>query len=96
MRFDDIESAGNLALLPRADQGDAPRDIGFRARVTGRPVMLAYCTLCGSGILYDATLDDVTYTDLNGDTVELGDVTFEFGSTGMLMRSNKQIGRAHV
>jgi hypothetical protein len=42
--------------------------------VGGRPVALAYCTLCGSGVLYDATA---------------GGRTFEFGSSGLLFRSNK-------
>lgn len=42
--------------------------------VGGRAVALAYCTLCGSGVLYDATAVGKTY---------------EFGSSGFLMRSNK-------
>ena len=42
--------------------------------VGGRPVALAYCTLCGSGILYDATAAGQTYV---------------FGSSGFLFRSNK-------
>ncbi len=42
--------------------------------VGGKPVALAYCTLCGSGVLYDATA---------------GGRTFEFGSSGFLFRSNK-------
>ncbi len=42
--------------------------------VGGKPVALAYCTLCGSGVLYDATA---------------GPRTFEFGSSGFLFRSNK-------
>jgi hypothetical protein len=42
--------------------------------VGGKPVALAYCTLCGSGILYAATS--------NGNT-------FVFGSSGFLFRSNK-------
>ncbi|MFQ5966471.1 MAG: DUF3179 domain-containing protein [Acidimicrobiia bacterium] len=42
--------------------------------VGGIPVSLAYCTLCGAGILYDGRLGEVTYT---------------FGSSGLLMRSNK-------
>ncbi len=44
-------------------------------RVGGVPIALAYCTLCGSGIAYDArTPAGVTYT---------------FGSSGLLYRSNK-------
>lgn len=43
--------------------------------IGGRSVSLAYCTLCGSGILYDTTLaEGETYT---------------FGSSGLLYRSNK-------
>jgi hypothetical protein len=42
--------------------------------VGGKPVALAYCTLCGSGVLYDTTVDNRTYV---------------FGSSGFLFRSNK-------
>ena len=42
--------------------------------VGGVPVSLSYCTLCGSGILYDGRVDGTTYT---------------FGSSGLLYRSNK-------
>ncbi len=42
--------------------------------VGGVPVALAYCTLCGSGILYDARAKGHT---------------FVFGSSGLLFRSNK-------
>ena len=42
--------------------------------VGGVPVSLAYCTLCGSAILYDGRLDGETYN---------------FGTSGMLYRSNK-------
>ena len=42
--------------------------------VGGKPVSLAYCTLCGAGILFDATADKVSY---------------KFGSSGLLFRSNK-------
>ena len=44
--------------------------------VDGVPVSLAYCTLCGSGILYD--------TRVGGRATP-----FEFGSSGLLYRSNK-------
>jgi hypothetical protein len=44
--------------------------------VGGVPVALAYCTLCGSGILYDRR-------------VAGRDQPFEFGSSGLLYRSNK-------
>jgi hypothetical protein len=42
--------------------------------VGGVPVSLAYCTLCGSAILYDGRLDGQVY---------------RFGTSGMLYRSNK-------
>lgn len=43
--------------------------------VGGRPVTLSYCTLCGSGILYDAERPD------GG--------RYTFGTSGLLYRSNK-------
>ena len=42
--------------------------------VGGVPVALAYCTLCGAGVLFDS---------------RVGDAVYEFGSSGFLMRSNK-------
>ncbi|HWH45722.1 MAG TPA: DUF3179 domain-containing protein [Thermoleophilaceae bacterium] len=42
--------------------------------VGGRAVSLAYCTLCGAGVLFATETDERTYT---------------FGSSGFLMRSNK-------
>jgi hypothetical protein len=42
--------------------------------VGGKPVSLAYCTLCRSGILFDTNV---------------GGKTFTFGSSGLLYRSNK-------
>ncbi|MEM6529851.1 MAG: DUF3179 domain-containing (seleno)protein, partial [Chloroflexota bacterium] len=77
--------------LPDMGAGNeaAERRDGVTGRVDGMPIMLAYCTLCGSGVLYDATIPDLTYTDLEGNTVEAGETVLEFGSTGMLMRSNK-------
>lgn len=62
---------------------------GDTAQVRGRPVMLAYCTLCGAGILYDIALPRLEYVDANGERQFQQDVALEFGSTGMLMRSNK-------
>jgi hypothetical protein len=44
--------------------------------VGGVPVTLAYCTLCGSGILYDARVPG-------------HDEPFVFGSSGFIYRSNK-------
>ncbi|MSQ14544.1 MAG: DUF3179 domain-containing protein [Dehalococcoidia bacterium] len=46
----------------------------FNDVVGGVPVSLSYCTMCGSGILYDTTLNGKTYT---------------FGSSGLLYQSNK-------
>ena len=48
----------------------------FNDVVGGVPVALAYCTLCGSGILYETT-------------VEGREKPFVFGSSGFLYRSNK-------
>ncbi|WP_417519866.1 DUF3179 domain-containing protein [Minwuia sp.] len=48
----------------------------FNDVVGGQPVALAYCTLCGSGILYDTA-------------VEGREAPFVFGSSGLLYRSNK-------
>ncbi|MFQ5933756.1 MAG: DUF3179 domain-containing protein [Dehalococcoidia bacterium] len=42
--------------------------------VGGVPVALAYCTLCGAGILYDTTV---------------GDTVFTFRTSGLLFKSNK-------
>lgn len=57
---------------------------GVTGRVKGKPVMLAYCALCGSGILYDVTIPDLV---VNGEA--RGQTVLEFSSTGLLMRSNK-------
>ncbi len=48
----------------------------FNDVIGGVPVSLAYCTLCGSGILFDTR-------------VEGRDEPFVFGSSGFLYRSNK-------
>ena len=48
----------------------------FNDVVGGVPIALAYCTLCGSGILFDTT-------------VAGRDEPFVFGSSGFLYRSNK-------
>ncbi|MEP4379062.1 MAG: DUF3179 domain-containing protein [Alphaproteobacteria bacterium] len=48
----------------------------FNDVIGGVPVALAYCTLCGSGILFE--------TDVAGRAAP-----FEFGSSGFLYRSNK-------
>ena len=48
----------------------------FNEVIGGVPVALAYCTLCGSGILYETL-------------VEGRDKPFVFGSSGFLYRSNK-------
>lgn len=57
---------------------------GIVAQVDGTPVMMAYCTLCGSGILFDPIIDDMV---IDGES--MGRQVLEFGSTGLLMRSNK-------
>ena len=48
----------------------------FNEVIGGVPVALAYCTLCGSGILYETQLDDFKNP-------------LVFGSSGFLYRSNK-------
>ncbi|MEM6847678.1 MAG: DUF3179 domain-containing protein [Pseudomonadota bacterium] len=48
----------------------------FNEVIGGVPLALAYCTLCGSGILFE--------TDVDG-----RDAPFVFGSSGFLYRSNK-------
>jgi Protein of unknown function (DUF3179) len=48
----------------------------FNDVIGGVPVSLAYCTLCGSGILFDTTVPGVS-------------APFVFGSSGFLYRSNK-------
>ena len=78
-----------FAALPDVAAGEEALETGFAGQVPGRPVMLAYCTLCGAGVLYDVSIADLTYTDLDGALVELGDTVLEFGSSGLLMRSNK-------
>ncbi len=75
--------------LPDLAEGEEALSVGLRGRVDGAPVMLAYCTLCGAGVLYDVSIPDLAYTTLTGERVEMGDTVLEFGSTGMLMRSNK-------
>ena len=75
--------------LPDVAAGEEPLSEGVSGHVPGRPVMLAYCTLCGAGVLYDTQISDLSYTDLDGNLVELGETVLEFGSSGLLMRSNK-------
>jgi hypothetical protein len=52
----------------------------FNDVIGGVPVSLAYCTLCGSGILFE--------TKVEGRAGDLGG-PFVFGSSGLLYRSNK-------
>ncbi len=78
-----------FAELPDLAAGGEALETGFAGRVPGRPVMLAYCTLCGAGVLYDVNIDDLSYTDQDGALIEMGDTALEFGSSGLLMRSNK-------
>ena len=46
----------------------------FNDMIGGLPVALAYCTLCGAGILYDTTVDGTVYI---------------FRTSGLLYKSNK-------
>ncbi len=96
MHLDDIvwdEKDGDVELilseLPDLDAGEDKAVRGVEGHVDGKPVMLAYCTLCGAGVLYDVTIPDLSYTDSKGELVEMGETVLEFGSSGMLMRSNK-------
>ena len=92
LQTDVIEWEGDDAeweSLPDVGAGEEATENGPAGRVRGRPVMLAYCTLCGAGVLYDVQIADLTYTDLEGEIVKLGDTALEFGSSGLLMRSNK-------
>ena len=75
--------------LPTEGRAEISQEDALTGQVKGVPVMLAYCTLCGSGILYDATIPELSYTDADGNQVVEQDAVLEFGSTGMLMRSNK-------
>ena len=87
-----VEWTGDAAIwesLPDVGAGEDATDNGPVGRVRGRPIMLAYCTLCGAGVLYDVQISDFSYIDLDGEIVELGDTALEFGSSGLLMRSNK-------
>ncbi len=86
-----IENDGAVAPpeLPDLAIGDEALSVGPQGQIWGKPVMLAYCTLCGAGVLYDVDIADLAYTDLNGESIVLGDTALEFGSSGLLMRSNK-------
>ena len=68
-----IEIAGDARAWPLRilDWHEMLNDV-----VGGVPVTLAYCTLCGSGILYDARVPG-------------HDEPFVFGSSGLVYRSNK-------
>jgi Protein of unknown function (DUF3179) len=68
-----VEIAGDARAYPLRilDWHEMLNDV-----VGGVPVTLAYCTLCGSGILYDARVPG-------------HDEPFEFGSSGLIYRSNK-------
>ena len=66
-----VEINGDVRAYPRRiiDWHEMVNDT-----VGGVPVSLAYCTLCGSAILYDG---------------RVGETTYRFGTSGMLYRSNK-------
>ena len=66
-----VEIGGDARAYPRRiiDWHEMVNDT-----VGGIPVSLAYCTLCGSAILYDG---------------RVGDEVYEFGTSGLLYRSNK-------
>jgi hypothetical protein len=66
-----VEVNGDVRAYPRRiiDWHEMVNDT-----VGGIPVSLAYCTLCGSAILYDG---------------RFGDQVFRFGTSGLLYRSNK-------
>lgn len=66
-----VEINGDVRAYPRRiiDWHEMVNDT-----VGGAPVSLAYCTLCGSAILYDG---------------RVADAVFRFGTSGMLYRSNK-------
>ena len=49
--------------------------------VGGIPFAIAYCTLCGAGVAFDTRLNDREHG--------VGERTLKFGSSGLLMRSNK-------
>ena len=68
-----VEIAGDVRAYPHRimDWHEMANDT-----VGGVPVALAYCTLCGSGVLYE--------TQVAGRAQP-----FEFGSSGLLYRSNK-------
>ena len=83
------DAAAALADLPDIAAGEEALDSGIPGQISGKPVMLAYCTLCGAGVLYDVSIDDLAYTGIEGERVELGETVLEFGSSGLLMRSNK-------
>ena len=75
--------------LPDIAAGEDALATGSAGSVQGQPIMLAYCTLCGAGVLYDVSIANLGYSDLDGNLIELGDTVLEFGSSGLLMRSNK-------
>lgn len=66
-----VEINGDVRAYPRRiiDWHEMVNDT-----VGGVPVSLAYCTLCGTAILYDG---------------RVGETTYRFGTSGMLYRSNK-------
>lgn len=68
-----VEIGGDVRAYPHRimDWHEMANDL-----VGGVPVALAYCTLCGAGVLYERHVVGRT-------------LAFEFGSSGLLYRSNK-------
>lgn len=85
LAWDDGDWSDVAASLPGEDEALGLTE-GLRGHVEGTPVMLAYCTLCGAGVLYNPVIA-ATYIDPDADPDAT--VMLEFSSTGMLMRSNK-------
>ncbi len=60
--------------------------------IGGVPVSLAYCTLCGSGILFDTRLPEDPLEDTGAVSIDNSLAVrsaLQFGSSGLLYRSNK-------
>ena len=97
LAFSEGDWQGIKQQLPNLNLDETPlASSEITGHVKGKPVMLAYCTLCGSGVLFDTTIPELTYTSISGEQVSTGETVLEFGSTGMLMRSNKLMYDRHT